>query len=398
MRSTSFAIFIQPPFPSRCRLNSLKCLLLGLICLFFSKTAGAQCTNYVQLTLDYGPLDIGCTTVNLSHAGASYLEPFYCGIGPYRIGNYSTSGSYTFTFYPPVQEIKVDVVALDNHHIGSFAHYEELLFNINGVFTPLSNPGTGAPLCESPAIVSSSGGLIAAPGYNGVDGYGETRDLIFSQTISSFKMTDSIFSGLANGVDVSVFVCCNCNTDAGNITSGPLSVCVPSQISLPNATQTFLYSDDLLKYILFSNPANPTGSIVATNNTPVFSFNPATMQADQTYYVAAIAGHGISGNIDLTDPCLDLSNVIEVLWHGRPAVTFSVSNPNVCGGACATVNVHFTGTPPFILSYTNPLTGSVTQTFSESAGTFSICPPVNAPGGALVVSATSLVDAVCSCQ
>jgi hypothetical protein len=404
MYPTSFAIRLQllracirPLVSSKYRFNSSKCFFLALICLVFSEHISGQCTDFIQVDIPYGTQNLGCTTVEINAAGAAHPWAYACGLGPYKIGDAGTGGSYTFTFSPPVQEVKVDVTSLDNHQQTSFHHIEEVLFDINGAFYPLSAPGSGTTPCWPPAVVTSGGALIAEPGYTSTEGYAETRDLIFPQTISSLKITDSIMSGFPHGVILSVYVCCTCNTDAGNIASGPLSACVPSQISLPESTQTFLYSDDLLQYILFSNPANPTGSIVATANTPDFSFNPATMQADQTYYVAAIAGHGDSGNIDLTDPCLDLSNVIEVLWHGRPAVTFSVSNPNVCAGACATVTAHFTGTAPFTLSYTSSLTGPATEIFTGNSGSFSICPPGNAPGGALVVSATSLVDGVCSC-
>ena len=116
-----------------------------------------------------------------------------------------------------------------------------------------------------------------------------------------------------------------------------------------------------------------------------------------TYYVAAIAGNELpSGNVDLTDPCLDISNAIEVLWNPLPTVEFAVANPDVCQGECTDVAVTFTGSPPFNLTYNSPL-GQQTQIFGTNSGVLSICPPVGF-SGLLTVEAVSLTDANCVCE
>ncbi len=175
---------------------------------------------------------------------------------------------------------------------------------------------------------------------------------------------------------------CLCVTDAGQInTTNTFSACVGASITVPPATQTNLESDDILRYILFSNPADTLGSIVATSATPSFAFNPATMQTGVTYYLAAIAGNNLNDNVDLSDPCLDISNAVEVVWQPLPTVVFSVADPNVCAGACTTMTATFTGTAPFTLKYISPATGTVTQTFSGNTGTFQVCTLPNAPPG-----------------
>lgn len=191
----------------------------------------------------------------------------------------------------------------------------------------------------------------------------------------------------------------NCTTDAGILPQGgPYNPCTNATLVFPAATQTTLDANDLLQYILFSNPADTLGSIIATSNTPSFSFNPATMQPGTTYYIAAIAGNSLGGNVDLNDPCLDISNAIQVTWRPLPAVTFSTANPDVCAGACTTVTANFTGTAPFSLTYINPLSGSVTQTFSSNTGSFQVCAAAGAPPGSFSVQATALADAFCTCQ
>jgi hypothetical protein len=192
---------------------------------------------------------------------------------------------------------------------------------------------------------------------------------------------------------------CLCITNAGQINgSAMIAACPDGVITAPPATQTALESNDLLRYILFSNLNDTLGSILATSNTPSFAFNPATMQTGETYYIAAIAGNNAGGNVDLNDPCLDISNAVQVTWRPFPTVSFSVSNPNICTGACTAVTADFTGVAPFILTYTTPASGTVTQSFSGNTGSFQVCTTVGGPPGSLVVQATRVVDAWCTCE
>lgn len=192
---------------------------------------------------------------------------------------------------------------------------------------------------------------------------------------------------------------CNCTTNAGTLPqAGPFNICTNSTLTFPPATGTVLDANDLLRYILFSNPADTAGSIVAISSTPTFTFNSATMQTGVTYYIAAMAGNGVNGNVGLNDPCLDFSNALQMIWRPLPSVTFSVANPNVCAGACTTVTATFTGIAPFTLTYTTPASGTVTQTFSGNTGTVQVCTPVGSPPGSWVVQATELVDLNCTCN
>jgi hypothetical protein len=190
-----------------------------------------------------------------------------------------------------------------------------------------------------------------------------------------------------------------CTTEAGTLPGvGPFNICINTPLSFPPAAGVVLDNNDLLRYILFSDPNDPAGSVVATSSTPFFAFNPATMQPGITYYIAAIAGNGLNGSVDFNDPCFDISNLGEVIWRPLPTVAFSVANPDVCAGACTTVTVTFTGTAPFTLTYTTPGGGPATQSFSSNTGTFQVCVPAGAPVGGFSVQATTLVDAWCTCQ
>jgi hypothetical protein len=191
---------------------------------------------------------------------------------------------------------------------------------------------------------------------------------------------------------------CNCTTEAGTLLQpGPYDICVNSTFSFPPTTGTVLAANDILRYILFSDPADTLGSILATSATPSFTFAPP-LQTGVIYYAAAIAGNNLNGNVNLNDPCLDISNAVQVVWRPLPTVTFSAANPNVCAGACTTVTAAFTGTAPFTLTYSSPATGSVTQTFSGNTGTFQVCTPAGSSPGTVGVQATNLTDAWCNCQ
>lgn len=192
----------------------------------------------------------------------------------------------------------------------------------------------------------------------------------------------------------------NCTTNAGSIPqAGPYNICTNSTLNFPAATGAALDANDLLRYVLFSNPADTAGSIVTTSSTPSFGFNPATMQTGVTYYIAAMAGDGAGGSVDLNDPCLDFSNALQLVWQPLPAVSFSVTggNPNLCNGECSTVLASLTGTPPFTLTYTTPA-GTFSQTFSSDNGSFQVCAPAGSTPGALPIQATALVDGWCTCE
>src|SRR5690606_24645930 len=135
---------------------------------------------------------------------------------------------------------------------------------------------------------------------------------------------------------------CPCLTDAGEITANPLGLCTDEPATLPPAEQANLVYDDILQYILFSDPDDTLGSIISTANLPGFAFDPATMQTGITYYIAAIAGNDLNGNVDIGDPCLDISNAIEVTWHALPSVSFLVAGDNLCVGECRDIEVYFT--------------------------------------------------------
>lgn len=155
----------------------------------------------------------------------------------------------------------------------------------------------------------------------------------------------------------------------------------------------------LLQYVLCSDSNNILGSIVSTSNAPSFAFNPNTMQTNTPYYVAAVVGDNLNGNVDLNSDCLDFSNAVEVNWLALPTVSFSMDDPNICMGNCAEVTTTFTGEPPFTLTYKNPFTGLQTSVFQDPVNTIQICAPPYMPPGSLSIQAIEVKDAYhCVCK
>ncbi len=351
--------------------------------------AKAQCTNLV--THQAGTLQIGCTTVTVTPAGETD-EINSCGIGPYVIGD-NPSGSFTFTFSPPVSGVTIDLSEINN--FPNLA-VEEVEFEVNGAFYPITVPGTTHSCATSTCIILPNGRVGAPPSVNGPFTAGWENQPI-TETINSLKITNVVTMGFPAGSRFTLRFCESCcDTDAGVLSGSPLHLCVPQSASFPIATQTNLEPDDLLQYILFTDLNDTLGSIVATSSTPNFAFGPP-LQLNTTYYGAAIAGNEVNGNVDLDDPCLDISNAVEILWNPQPTVSFAVANPEVCAEYCLTFDVTFTGTPPFSLTYTAG-GGPLTQSFSANAGTLDVCPPAGTPPGAVTLAAVSLTDANCVCE
>jgi hypothetical protein len=214
----------------------------------------------------------------------------------------------------------------------------------------------------------------------------------FSNTTIAIFGISSVPSGFPNYP-------CLCTTNAGTLPTQALqNVCINTPLNFPNVLGVFLDNNDLLRYVMFSNPSDTAGSIVGTSATPSFVFDPATMQTGITYYVAAMAGDNLNGNVDLDDPCLDFSNARQIIWRPTPAVVFSIANQDVCVGNCVTLDVALTGTTPFTLMYNTPYAMGQTQAFNSNTGTLTVCVPAGAGLSQAQVQATGLVDAWCGCQ
>lgn len=367
-------------------------MVLLFVAVFSVKQGWSQC-NLLRIEHTSGTQQVGCTTVTVTSDGQVYAGDWPpCYYGPYLIGG-AFDGSYTFTFSPPIPHVSVNVQALNNN--GN--NIEELFFEVNGSFYPITNPGQ-VDGCWDPAIIWPPGTLRGPIG-----GFGSASDVSITQNISSLKIGNNWVSGVPYGIGVSLYFCCTlCETFAGVLTSDPLNLCIGEVATLPAASQTVLDGNDVLQYILFSNPNDTLGSILATSSTPEFAFVPASMSVGTPYYIAAMAGNNLNGNVDPSDTCLHISNAILVAWWPPPSVNFSIADDNLCAGNCYDVDLSFFGTPPFSLSGEvkagNVVISTFSATYTNSTGLLNICLPANTPTGSVNVQATMLTDGHCTCD
>ena len=374
-------------------------LFLLLLACSPDKDAIGQCIPHQIFHLS-GTQSVGCVAVTVTSDGGTKSNPLgFCGFEPYHIG-YLTTGSFTFTFSNPVPEVWINFEALHNSVNNTPPDVEELSIEVNGTFFPVTNVGVNTG-CGPLPIISPTGTLAGDPAAGGIGS--SSQDLVIAGNINSIRIENIYLSGQPNGTGVSVFVCCPvCLTEAGEIPATSLNLCINDVATVPPAEDTFLDADDLLEYILFTDPADTLGSIIATNSTPEFAFDPTIMQLGVTYYIAALAGNDLGGHVDHADPCLDISNAVEVVWHPLPSVVFSIADTDVCANGCHDIGVGFTGTPPFTLigevTAGNFFLSNFSQTYSSNVDVLTICLPPSTPIGNIVVEATFLADANCACE
>jgi hypothetical protein len=185
----------------------------------------------------------------------------------------------------------------------------------------------------------------------------------------------------------------------GNAT---FNVCVPNTANTATQFDAGIIVDynDGVNYILYTNPNNIMGSILAQNNTGIFNFLP-TYSAGTSYYVARIVGNVTNTVVNLMDPCLDISPPLTLIWRPKPTLISLVGPADICTGSCEDVLLSIQGTPPFGYGWQwqqngSPLPGYYNQFFIPSSPiTLQACPPPSATGAVQLVLCT-ISDAFCT--
>ncbi|MCC6460782.1 MAG: hypothetical protein IT260_09960, partial [Saprospiraceae bacterium] len=205
-----------------------------------------------------------------------------------------------------------------------------------------------------------------------VNGSGTFTGLHFtSNALPIAQAYDFVFHDANDCGDVQVSgpASCNCHTSAGTMNLTPLSACLGSAATATHNSNQTLDPSDTLLFILHTNPALPIGQILAWSPTPQFSFGTG-MLPNVTYYISAIAGAADPmGLVNLSDPCLSISQGTPVVFYEVPTASVDSIGP-VCPGDLVSIPLQFTGAPPFSFSYTlngvaaTPVTNILTTSFS----------------------------------
>jgi hypothetical protein len=128
--------------------------------------------------------------------------------------------------------------------------------------------------------------------------------------------------------------CCE-NVAGSLLENGLQTYCVGETAVVTHNNNEELASGSALSFILVSdtNALFPAG-VIQTAASPNFPFTAPAMSVNTVYYVAPVAAPGAAGAPQWNAGCVDVGFFVPVVWRPRPAVSFSVGNPNVCAGVC----------------------------------------------------------------
>ncbi len=170
---------------------------------FFSMTHGQILQRVNHLS---GSQKINDITVDVTSKGQTAImwDKKYCNgeTGPYFIGyntvDYSCSnGSYTFSFSPPVSEVKLNFTGLSY----SDKYYEEMILYVNGEHYKIKEAGV-MNSCEPLAILSPDGN-VAGCNECSTSGWNDTR---IKGPIYTLTVMDSVFKGEPAGALFALYI------------------------------------------------------------------------------------------------------------------------------------------------------------------------------------------------
>ncbi len=226
----------------------------------------------------------------------------------------------------------------------------------NTAFT-LSFSGLGG---QSPYTVAGISGSFSGATF--------TSAALPNNTIYSFTLTD------ANGCSspaVGGSHNCNCATNAGQMVLTPLTACGGMTLTGVFQGGEILDANDVLAWVLHTGAGTALGTVLAQNQTGIFSFVNG-MTYGTTYYVSRVAGNNLSGFPDPTDPCFSVA-------QGQPVIFLEQPTPNA-GPNAAVCGQTFT-----LAAVNDGFSGSWSQVSGAGLATFTA---VTNPASAVQVSAT----------
>ena len=192
---------------------------------------------------------------------------------------------------------------------------------------------------------------------------------------------------------------CACATDAGSMQTTPATFCADVSATANWNNDATTDANDLVQFILHNGAGSVVGNTVfAINSQPTFVFG-GNLQFGVTYYISAIAGNNLVGNVDLNDPCLSVTPGAPVQWKPNPTAAIA-GDATLCLGGNTVLSFNGTGTYPLTIDYSDGtnlntivLTGPQTVTLDVTpfaTTTFSL---INVTDGTTPNCATPLSDA-----
>lgn len=229
-----------------------------------------------------------------------------------------------------------DVVNMTFNESPSVGQLDETCNGTNTEFTVTFAVTGGAP----PYTTTGLGGS-----YNGAN---FTSNPLPGNSAYSFSVSDA--NGCASPL-VSGAKNCNCVTDAGSMPTLPQAFCEGDPATAAWNNDAALDADDVLRFILHDQAGTSVGTVFAQNSQPSFDLLPP-LTTGVTYYISAIAGNNLNGNVDLNDPCLSVTPGVPVMWKPAPDASLS-GDAAICEGGSAVLTFGGQGVFPLTVVYSD---------------------------------------------
>ncbi len=203
--------------------------------------------------------------------------------------------------------------------------------------------------CDSlPAFIHADS--LTGPETYSWSGPGGFSSTLQNPTVTALGMYIVTVTELTYGCSAvdTVFVKTCCTIAAGTLDTTLAIVCGSKDLAAGFHWDQILGNGDSIAFILYSNPANPLGSILLYSDTTLFPFVVGLQQLDSLYYVAALVGPVLpDSTIDFNAACWSLSPAQPVKWVRKPSILLTQAPDAVCKGNCMDLAFQFMGIPPF---------------------------------------------------
>ncbi len=145
---------------------------------------------------------------------------------------------------------------------------------------------------------------------------------------------------------------CSCITQVGTMDLTPITGCGLEAITTTyDPSSEVNDGNDVVEFVVHTNSGTSLGTVLLTNGSPTFTFDPNSMNYGTTYYISAIMGNDNgSGGVDLNDPCVSVAQGTPVTFFEEPTAEITGST-SICTGETATLTINLTGAAPWNLVY-----------------------------------------------
>lgn len=187
--------------------------------------------------------------------------------------------------------------------------------------SPLSIACDGQEYAISFDFLSGDPGSWEVIGLNGtISGPSFTSNNLPSGSVYSFQVMDQF--GCDTLAYSGVFQC-DCGTDAGTISSDTLLLCPGDTVAFTHTGMMANLNDTLLWFLYLPPASSPLTPDFIFDSTKVFypeNQVPAILQNTIYHLVGVVGQKDGTGSIDMSDPCLSLTNIVAVIFDSQPEV------------------------------------------------------------------------------